>query len=71
MKQVILKNEENEPLWTSTPVGALNLGATVLNGQLGPTAGTYAVQISSPFMLDKEKDYTLFLLDERKDFNEK
>lgn len=67
MKQVILKNEENEPLWTSTPVGALNLGATVLNGQLGPTAGTYAVQISSPFMLDKEKDYTLFLLDERKD----
>ena len=39
MKQVILKNEENEPLWTSTPVGALNLGATVLNGQLGPTAG--------------------------------
>lgn len=57
MKQVILKNEENEPLWTSTPVGALNLGATVLNGQLGPTAGTYAVQISSPFMLDKEKDY--------------
>lgn len=67
MKQVILKNEENEPLWTSTPVGALNLGATVLNGQLGPTAGTYAVQITSPFMLDKEKDYTLFLLDERKD----
>ena len=67
MKQVILKNEENEPLWTSTPVGALNLGATVLNGQLGPTAGTYAVQISSPFMLDKEKDYKLFLLDERKD----
>lgn len=67
MKQVILKNEENEPLWTSTPVGALNFGATVLNGQLGPTAGTYAVQISSPFMLDKEKDYTLFLLDERKD----
>ena len=67
MKQVILKNEENEPLWTSTPVGALNLGATVLKGQLGPTAGTYAVQISSPFMLDKEKDYTLFLLDERKD----
>lgn len=66
MKQVILKNEENEPLWTSNPVGALNLGATMLNGQLGPTAGTYAVQISSPFMLDKEKDYTLFLLDERK-----
>lgn len=69
MKSVLLNNEANEPIFTSMPVGALNLGATVVNGKLGPTAGTYAVQFSSPFMLEKEKDYTLFVLDEHKDLD--
>lgn len=69
MKPVLLNNEANEPIFTSTPVGALNLGATVVNGKLGPAVGTYAVQFSSPFMLEKEKDYTLFVLDEHKDLD--
>ena len=69
MKPVLLKDESDNAVFTSTPVGALNLGATVVNGKLGPTVGTYAVQFSSPFMLEKEKDYTLLVLDERKDLD--
>lgn len=67
MKPVILKNEAEEPLLTGAPVGAINHGATILNGKLGPTVGTFALQISSSFKLDAEKDYTLFVLDEYKD----
>ena len=56
MKNVLLNDEAGEPFFTSMPVGVLNFGGTVLNGRLGPTVGTYAVQFSSPFMLEKEKD---------------
>ena len=69
MKNVLLNDEAGEPFFTSMPVGVLNFGGTVLNGRLGPTVGTYAVQFSSPFMLEKEKDYTLFVLDEHKDLD--
>lgn len=67
MRQVMVNDEAGEPLFTATPVGTLNLGATVLNGKLGPTAGTYITQISATFQLEQEKNYTLLVLDDRKD----
>ena len=62
MRQVMVNDEAGEPLFTATPVGTLNLGATVLNGKLGPTAGTYITQISATFQLEQEKNYTLLVL---------
>ena len=63
-RQVTLKNAEGETYLTAVPVGVINPAAVVLNGKVDTAVNSTTFQLSLPFSLEAEKDYTLLVLDE-------
>lgn len=66
-RQVTLKNTEGETYLTAVPGGVINPAAVVLNGKVDIAVNSTTFQLSLPFTLEAEKDYTLLVQDQSRE----